>query len=191
MILSNEKINNLRKLEDEINDTINNSNLINGNLIITKINSEIQNLVDFPLVIIGDSFYNKKSNADNTYNKLIDYEKKISTKLLEQNKGKIINSILNNDKLASISKIENKIIQQITTNEESINFIKDKIIKEIKVVAENEQKFKINNLNILLVGRHGIGKTSLINYILGCNCIINLLIIMMILFYIQVKKLIT
>ena len=62
-IIYNEKINNIKKLEDEIKDAINNTNLINENLIITKINSEIQNIVDFPLVIIGDSFYNKKKQS--------------------------------------------------------------------------------------------------------------------------------
>ena len=106
---------------------------------------------------------------DNTYNKLLDYEKKISTKLLVQNKENIINSIINNDKLASIPKIKDKLIQKITTNEESINFIKNKIKEEINIITENELKFKINNLNILLVGRNGDGKTTLINYILGCN----------------------
>ena len=92
------------------------------------------------------------------------------TKSMNKYKGKIIDYISNNDKLSSISDIKDKIIHEIITNEKSLNFIQNKILKEIEIIEGDDEKCKINNLNILLVGRKGVGKTTLIKYILGSNC---------------------
>ena len=165
-----DKMSEIKILEDEMNDKINNEKNINGNLIINKINSEIQNLTVFPTFIIEDSFYNTKSKIDIIYNKFLDKEKKIMTKSMNKYKGKIIDYISNNDKLSSISDIKDKIIHEIITNEKSLNFIQNKILKEIEIIEGDDEKCKINNLNILLVGRKGVGKTTLIKYILGSNC---------------------
>ena len=167
-----DKINDIKVLENEMIDKINNNKNINGNLIISKINLEIKNLIDFPYFIIGDSFYNTKSRIDITYNKFLDEEKKIVTEILNKNKRKIIDYISNNDKLSSISDIKDRIIEQIITNEETFNYMVEKILKQIEEIAGNDEECKINNLNILLVGRKGVGKTTLIKYILGslCHC---------------------
>lgn len=166
----NDTINHIDALENEMIDKINIEKNINVNSIISKITSQIQNLIEFPDFIIGDSFYNIKSKIDITYNKFLDKEKKIVTKILNKNKGKIIDYISNNDKLSSISDIKEKIIHQIIINEGSFNFIEGKILKEIEEIAGNDEECKINNLNILLIGREGVGKTTLIKYILGDNC---------------------
>ena len=165
-----DKMSEIKILEDEMNDKINNEKNINGNLIINKINSEIQNLTVFPTFIIEDSFYNTKSKIDIIYNKFLDKEKKIMTKSMNKYKGKIIDYISNNDKLSSISDIKDKIIHEIIINEKNLNFIQNKILKEIEIIEGDDEKCKINNLNILLVGRKGVGKTTLIKYILGSNC---------------------
>ena len=78
----------------------------------------------------------------------------------------VINMITKDNRLNSISNIDRKIIDKIVRNKDSQNFYKNKIIDEINTISKDDNKFKINYLNILIVGRKGIGKTSLIKYIL-------------------------
>ena len=62
--------------------------------------------------------------------------------------------------------ISNELVYQIIENEGSYNFFKNKIIREIESITYDDEKYKIEHLTILLVGRKEVGKTTLINYIL-------------------------
>ena len=55
---------------------------------------------------------------------------------------------------------------QIISNEDGTAFYKNKIKKQISEISENEEKFKINYVTILLTGKSGNGKSTLINVLL-------------------------
>ena len=126
-------------------------------------------------VIIQDSFYNKKDDKDPIYNQLKIEEKKSLIKIFSDNKANIENIILNDNQFYYVQNISQEIIQRIPLNEDSHNFIKNKILKKIDSIANDDGKYKIDNLTILVIGRKGIGKTTLIKYILELsnNNIIN------------------
>ena len=63
---------------------------------------------------------------------------------------------------------KNNLILYTIYNENTENIYKKKFIDEIKTIKyDNNSKYEIEYLTILLVGRKGIGKTTLINYILN------------------------
>ena len=58
------------------------------------------------------------------------------------------------------------LVSQIISNEDGKNIYKNKIEKHLSEINENEEKFKINYLTILLTGKSGNGKSTLINVLL-------------------------
>ena len=50
--------------------------------------------------------------------------------------------------------------------ENGANIYEEKIKREINNINENENCFKIDNLTIMLVGKRGVGKSTLINQFL-------------------------
>jgi energy-coupling factor transporter ATP-binding protein EcfA2 len=58
------------------------------------------------------------------------------------------------------------LVSQIISNEDGKNIFKNKIKKHLSEINENEEKFKINYLTILLTGKSGNGKSTLINVLL-------------------------
>ena len=62
--------------------------------------------------------------------------------------------------------IDNNIISSIINNENTENVYKGKIIKEIESIKQDDNKYGIEHLTILLVGEERVGKTTLINYML-------------------------
>ena len=162
-------INSLENLENKINSEINNSNNMKKSFIILEAKTEIQNMVQNDSFLIQDTFYNRKDKLDITYNKLLEEEKRIIMNTFYSNQEKIMNIISKDNKLKSLSFKDYNIIKGIISNKSIYNFIKYRIINRIKDISEDDEKFKISNINILLVGRKGIGKTALIKYILGDN----------------------
>lgn len=86
--------------------------------------------------------------------------------LFEGNRINIESILLKDRGLNYIGQIKNSLINEIYKNERIDDFCKNKIIKEIKTISNDNEMFKIENLKILLVGRTGIGKTQLIKYML-------------------------
>ena len=80
-----------------------------------------------------------------------------------------MNNIISDKKNLRLYFPENELIR-IISNEENTNRLKEIIIEHIEKIKQNDEMFKIKNLSILIVGRKGVGKTSLIEYILGNNC---------------------
>ena len=58
------------------------------------------------------------------------------------------------------------LVSQIISNEDGKNIFKNKIKNHLSEINENEEKFKINYLTILLTGKSGNGKSTLINVLL-------------------------
>ena len=59
--------------------------------------------------------------------------------------------------------------EKIILNEESYLVMGKKIIDEINKIKNNNEQHEIKHLTILLVGKNGIGKTTLVNYIFGLD----------------------
>ena len=140
------------------------------NNIIIKYNNE-KELIDMltrfsEKVEIQDSFFEiNDTSEDNIYDLLKKEEKKELTDYFNTKKNIFMNIIkkfnlnlsLDYDSLSS---------QIINNNKNGQNTYKNKIKNEVSKINSNKDSFKINNLNIIVVGKCGVGKSTLINNVL-------------------------
>ena len=161
----NKTIKKINNIQNEIDNEINNQNNNDINSLISKIYSEIQNLNNNCLFLFPNYFNKRKAKNNSTYNLLKEKEKEIIEGIFYKTKLNLINMIANDNKLNSIPNIDGKIIDKIVRNKDSYNYFKNEIINEINIISEDDKSFTIDYLNILVVGRKGIGKTTLIKYI--------------------------
>jgi ABC-type glutathione transport system ATPase component len=118
-----------------------------------------------------------KPSKDPIYNKFLELEKKeLRDKILSDKAYKdiILNGNLKFDlNDIGITDIDNINLQNlkenILKNEETERVMEYKILDEIKNIKRDNEQHKIKYLTILLIGKKGIGKTTLINYIFGVN----------------------
>ena len=96
-----------------------------------------------------------KDEINNKMTKLEKYTKKvIYQKIFEDSKDHIYNEIKEYE------------LYNIVNNGEIIHILKELIIEHIEKIKKEEGMYKIKNLSIFVVGRKGVGKTTLIDYIL-------------------------
>ena len=117
--------------------------------------------------VVFQNIYPK--NDDFIFDKIIKYELGILKQNLNKFYSEHMNNIISDKKNLRLYFPENELIR-IISNEENTNRLKEIIIEHIEKIKQNDEMFKIKNLSILIVGRKGVGKTSLIEYILGNNC---------------------
>ena len=109
---------------------------------------------------------NKKKSKDENFKKLQEFENEKFKDVINQKISYYKSEILDNGKLNLNIKNEDNLISSIIYNEKSPEIYKEKIINEIKAIKNDENQYKIDHLTILLVGRKGVGKTTLIKYML-------------------------
>ena len=107
---------------------------------------------------------NKEQSNDKIFNELKAFEKKELLTIYNNLKNDYQNNILKKQSLNF--SIDNTLISNIIKSENTTNVYKNKIIKEISSIKIDDNKYRIEYLTVLLVGRRGIGKTTLINYML-------------------------
>ena len=149
-----------KKAERIIKDSY---NLIKDNDEFADLEKNIKELTNVSNYILSDS---DKEIKDQTYLKLKEKEEKVLEELFCENKSNVEKKLLNDKEFKYIPQIDINIINQIYMNEKIDDFCENKIIKEIETISNNDEKFEINHLTILMVGRQGIGKTTLIKYML-------------------------
>lgn len=110
-------------------------------------------------------FCSKKSSKDTVFNAVNENEKEHLIEYFTQIKTNFINNI-NSYLYSSQIQIQQNLIGQIITKEKGIDIFKEKITNEIKKINQDENAFKINNLTIMLIGKIGVGKSTLINKLL-------------------------
>ena len=111
---------------------------------------------------IQNSFIEIEDEDDQIFKKLIDYEKtELTTEFLKL-REKYINML----KEKKILYKDNNLVNNIFEKENSKMVFKEKILKKIDTIKNDNEKFNIKYLTILLFGRKGVGKTELVNYIL-------------------------
>ena len=129
-------------------------------------------------MILEDSFLNKDS-SDEIFNQFLEKEKTFLTGVFINNRNTIEDMIINNkesnaqliynQKSKNNNVIPDGLVDSIIESEEIPDFFINKISEIIDSIGSDEKKYKIEHLNILLVGRKGVGKTTLIKYILDLD----------------------
>ena len=127
--------------------------------------------------IINNGFYDYNDN-DESFNSQKQYEKKELNKFFELNKDKIKNQIsqalnLTNANLENSNLNINKLISDLINIENGKKVCSEKIERIIESDGKDNNK-KNNRINILVIGKQGIGKKTLVNKIFKLkNIIIN------------------
>ena len=158
----------LESVQELINNTIQNINDIKNFLEQSEkfLNIEEEKMSD----LIKDYYYviidSSNKIHDKIYLNLRLYEEKILIDSFKGNKLSFEKELCQNHDFQDIPQITNDIINEIYLNQRIDEFCENKIIKKIKDISNDDEKFKINHLNILVVGRKGIGKSTLIKYML-------------------------
>ena len=127
--------------------------------------------------IINNGFYDYNDN-DESFNFQKQYEKKELNKFFELNKDKIKNQIsqalnLTNANLENSNLNINKLISDLINIENGKKVCSEKIERIMESDGKDNNK-KNNRINILVIGKQGIGKKTLVNKIFKLkNIIIN------------------
>ena len=117
---------------------------------------------------IQDSFFKDSDNDDSSFNLLKKKEITDLSNFFKSNQSIMIDSLEN-----KISQIINKndgflnMTSKILSIEKADNVFSQKIKKEIAKIENNEKEFKINYLTVMIVGKSGVGKSTLINNLLN------------------------
>ena len=106
----------------------------------------------------------KEDNENATYIELKKYEKEKLKKIFLEKKENFEKNNFNRNNI--ILNQDTNLISNIINYENTMNVFQNKIFKEIELIKADEEKYKIDHLTILLVGKRKIGKKSLIQYIL-------------------------
>ena len=150
---------------------------INDNKIYTKNEFDLIMNKFIDQTIINNGFYDYNDN-DESFNFQKQYEKKELNKFFELNKDKIKNQIsqalnLTNANLENSNLNINKLISDLINIENGKKVCSEKIERIIESDGKDNNK-KNNRINILVIGKQGIGKKTLVNKIFKLkNIIIN------------------
>ena len=150
---------------------------INDNKIYTKNELDLIMNKFIDQTIINNGFYDYNDN-DESFNSQKQYEKKELNKFFELNKDKIKNQIsqalnLTNANLENSNLNINKLISDLINIENGQKVCSEKIERIIESDWKDNNK-KNNRINILVIGKQGTGKKTLVNKIFKLkNIIIN------------------
>jgi len=113
-----------------------------------------------------DKFYKEKSADDDLYNKLKIDEEQILKEKYNSLKDDFLNQIIEQytDELSSID--YQTITEEIIKHENGKFFLTNKIRKKILEIEKNIENFSVKHITILLVGKSGVGKSTLCNNLL-------------------------
>lgn len=147
-----------RQHSDDINKGV--SCIYNGNELSNKLNDflERSNLQ----TSTSDS---KNQLYDSVNNEIKERENKKLKNVYDSIKNQFLQDISNYLNYQNLNHLQ-QLSSQILRNENANKIYNQHIIKEISMINENKKLFKINYLTILLVGKSGVGKSTLINSLL-------------------------
>ena len=116
---------------------------------------------------IQDSFLCKKDSEDYPFNLLKEKELNDLSAFFNKNQSKIIDSLETKMKEFNIPNDNFKSLTlNILSKEEAKAVCTKKIKKEIKNIENNVHESEINYLSVMIVGKSGVGKSTLINSLL-------------------------
>ena len=120
------------------------------------------------IIYQNQSFEKKKDSNDPVFESIQKEEMKELNHFFMKNKDGFINEILNYLNLHKINFNPN-LVQKIINSENGYEVYKSKIQNIISNINIENRNFQIDYLTVLLLGKSGVGKTTLINKILGIN----------------------
>ena len=109
----------------------------------------------------------KKEAKTPVFDAINENQKNILFDYFRKNKNEIVRLLLTFLSSRSLN-VSQKIITDLIQTEDGQSVYEKKVMREISKINENKDLFKINYLTILVVGKTGVGKSTLI------NCVLNL-----------------
>ena len=117
-------------------------------------------------IMIQDSIFDtKKSLRDSVFDMINKREKEELIEFLTNEKNNYINAIsyyLKNKQILNF----NSLVVKLLREENYFDIYKEKVKNEITKIKNDEKSFEINYLTIILIGKSGVGKSTLINSLL-------------------------
>ena len=141
-----EKINYIREIKNEAEFELKNNNYDNNNeeYLISQLEQDINKIKLDIEFLYQDSFYKVKNDYDPAFTKLKEYEYNVLLELFNNCRKNVEKTILSrNNKLNNTPLISIEVIREIIANEDSFNFFKYKIIKEISLIANDDNQYII------------------------------------------------
>ena len=121
----------------------------------------IQNYIDNFKIL--DSIYAKKEGSqDPVFDAINENQKNILIDYFRKNKNEIARVLLNFLNSRSLNVGQN-LISDLLKTENGYSVYEKKVLREIAKINENKDLFKIQYLTILVIGKTGVGKSTLIN----------------------------
>ena len=115
---------------------------------------------------IQDYCFTKEISNDRVYELLKKYMKKELIHFFESNKSKAIEELSNKIKEKNIEYDFNEFVAQVINIEGANEIYMNKIYEEINEISQNKKLFEINYFTVMLIGKSGVGKSTLINSLL-------------------------
>ena len=115
---------------------------------------------------IQDYCFTKEISNDRVYELLKKYMKKELIQFFESNKSKAIEELSNKIKEKNIEYDFNEFVSQVINIEGANEIYMSKIYDEINEISKNKKLFEINCFTVMLIGKSGVGKSTLINSLL-------------------------
>ena len=116
--------------------------------------------------IVKDDDLNKNNEGDLTFVQIRKYEEEQLTKYFLSKKNNFEEILLDNfTKNVSIN-VQTKIFDEVIKKEKGYDVYKKRLKNEIDKICENENEFNIKYLTVMLLGKSGVGKSTLINQFL-------------------------
>ena len=115
---------------------------------------------------IQDYCFIKEISNDRIFELLKKYMKKELIHFFESNKAKAIDELNNKIKENNIEYDFNEFVSQVINIEGANEIYMNKIYEEISEISKNKKLFEINYFTVMLLGKSGVGKSTLINSLL-------------------------
>ena len=115
---------------------------------------------------IQDYCFTKEISNDRIYEYLKKYMKKELITFFESNKAKAIEDFNYNIKEKCLDFDFDNFVSQVIKIEDGNEICMNKIYDEINEINKNKNQFEINYFTVLLIGKSGVGKSTLINNLL-------------------------
>ena len=115
---------------------------------------------------IQDYCFTKEISNDRIYEHFKKYMKKELITFFESNKTKVIEDFNYNIKEKCLDFDFDNFVSQVIKIEGGNEICMNKIYEEINEINKNKNQFEINYFTVLLIGKSGVGKSTLINNLL-------------------------